>query len=150
MAQSWQSPLKTKEYLAMIGDFPDNVPVTVIHMLRFNEQAIYPPSSPHASLEPTSGRDAFWKRYVPAGNTAAQKLGIKPAETLFFSDTVTNLLQHNDIPWDVVTARKYESFAVYARYQKSMEYSEWAAPHRDAALKDWSLVACIQGELPKA
>ncbi|OQU95787.1 hypothetical protein CLAIMM_01958 [Cladophialophora immunda] len=150
MPQPRQAPLKTKDYLAMIGIFPDDVPVTVVHMLRFNEQALYPPSSPHASLPPTSGRDAFWTRYVPAGNTAAQKLGVKPAETLFFSDTVTNLLRHNDTPWDVVTARRYESFAVYARYQTSREYSEGAAPHRDAALKDWSLVACIQGELPKA
>ena len=126
----------------MVGDFPDSKPVAVVHMLCFNETAIYPSNSPHASAKPTSGRDAFWERYVPAGNRVAEQLGVKPAETLFFSQSVANLLHHNYVNWDVVTVRKYESFAEYARYQKSREYLDQAAPHRDAALKNWSLVAC--------
>lgn len=142
MALSIQSPIKTKDYLSMVGDFPENEPVAVVHMLCFNEIATYPSTSPHASAKPISGRDAFWELYVPAGNRVAEQLGVKAAETLFFSNSVVNLLQHNDVKWDVVTVRKYESFAEYARYQKSKGYLEQAAPHRDAALKNWSLVAC--------
>lgn len=137
------------ERLPLAGrHFPDNVPVTFIHMLRFNSTAIYPPSSPYASLEPVSGRDAFYQRYVTAGSAAAQEVGIMPAETRFFSTSVTNLLLHNDVPWDVVTIRKYESFGDYARYQASKAYTEMAVPHRDAALRDWSLVACVEEQPP--
>lgn len=149
MADSSYSPLKTKDYRSLVGQFPDNVPITVVHMLRFHPTAIYPPSSPYTSLEPVSGRDAFWKRYVPAGTAAAQKIGIKPAEVRFFSASVTNLLLHNDVPWDVVTARTYGNFADYARYQDSKAYTETAVPHRDAALRDWSLVVCIEEEPPR-
>jgi hypothetical protein len=149
MANSSHTSIKTKDYLSLVGQFPDNVPVTVIHMLCFNSTAIYRPSSPYASLERVSGRDAFYQRYIPAGSAAAKEVGITPAETCFFSTSVTNLLLHNDKPWDMVAARKYESFADYARYQASKAYIERAAPHRDAALKDWSLVACIEEEPPK-
>lgn len=149
MANSSHTSIKTKDYLSLVGQFPENVPVTVVHMLCFNPTAIYLPSSPYASLERISGRDAFFQRYVPAGSAAAQEVGITPAQTSFFSTSVTNLLLHNDIPWDIVTARKYESFADYARYQKSKAYAERAVPHRDAALRDWSLVACIEEEPPK-
>ena len=149
MADLSYSPFKTKNYLSLVGQFPDNVPITVFHMLRFHPTAIYSPSSPYASLEPVSGRDAFYQRYVPAGTAAAQGTGIKPAEARFFSASVTNLLTHNDVPWDIVTVRKYESFAEYARYQASKAYTETAVPHRDAALMDWSLVACIEEEPPE-
>ena len=149
MANSSDALIKTKDYLSLVSQFPDNVPVTVIHKLRFKPTAIYPPSSPYASLEPVSGHDAFYQRYVPAGNAAAQEVGITPGETRFYSAFVTILLLHNDIPLDVVTARKFENFASYARYQASKAYTEKAAPHRDAALRDWSLVACIEEEPPK-
>lgn len=143
-------PIKTKDYLSLVKNFPPNVPVTLIHMLRFHDIAIYPPSSPHASLESMTGRDAFYKRYVAAGNAAAQQVGITPAETKFCSASVTSLLLGlNDVPWDVVTARKFASFEEYARYQMSRSYQENAVPHRDAALKDWSLVALVEEEPPK-
>ena len=150
MANSSYSPIKTKDYLSLVDQFPENVPITVIHMLRFKPIAIYSPSSPYASLEPVSGRDAFYQRYVPAGTAAAQEAGIAPAEARFFSTSVTNLLHQNDIPWNIITARKYGSFADYARYQASKAYTETAVPHRDAALSDWSLVACIEEEAPKS
>jgi len=149
MANPSSTPLKTKDYLSLVDHFPANVPITVFHMLRFNTTANYPPSSPHVTLEPVSGREAFYQRYGPAGSVAAQEVGIKPAETRFFSTAVTNLLLHNDIPWDVVAVRRYESFADYARYQASKAYTETAVPHRDAALRDWSLVACVEEEPPK-
>ena len=146
MAASSYIPLKTKDYSSLVDQFPSNKPITLIHMLRFNPTAIYPSSSPYASLEPISGRDAFYQRYVPAGNAAVLEVGIAAAETRFFSTSVTNLLLNHDVSWDVVAVRKYESFAAYARYQTSKAYTEMAVPHREAALKDWSLVACTEEE----
>lgn len=148
MAATSYSPIRTKDYLALVDQVPANVPVTVIHMLRFNPTAIYAPSSPHASLPPISGRDAFYQRYIPAGTAAAKEVGIKAGKSHFFSARVTNLLVHNDVPWDVVAVRTYESFGEYALYQASKEYTENAVPHRDAALLDWSLVACAEDEYP--
>lgn len=143
-------PIQTKDYLSLVENFPPDVPVTLVHMLRFHDMANYPPSSPHASLEPMTGRDAFYKRYVAAGNAAAKEVGITPAETQFYSASVTSLLLgYNDVPWDVVTARKFSSFGEYARYQMSRPYKENAVPHRDAALRDWSLVALVEEEPPK-
>ncbi|KAK3386465.1 hypothetical protein B0H63DRAFT_136865 [Podospora didyma] len=149
MATATASSFKTKDYLSLVGQFPENVPVVVIHFLRFHPVAIYPPDSPFASLEPISGRDAFYKRYAPAGTAAAKEVGIAPGESRFFSASVTSLLLHSDVPWDIVTARKFASFADYAKYQASKQYQENAVPHRDAALQDWSLVACIEEEPPK-
>lgn len=150
MATSPYRPIKTKDYLSLVDQFPPNVPVTLVHMLRFHDIASYPPSSPHASLEPMTGRDAFYKRYVTFGNAAAQEVGITPAETKFYSASVTSLLLgHNDVAWDVVTARKFSSFEEYARYQTSSAYIENAVPHRDAALRDWLLVALVEEEPPK-
>ena len=147
MADSTHTPVKTKDYLSLVNQFPDNVPVTLIHMLHFNATAIYPPSSPYASLEPVSGRDVFFQRYMPAGSAAAQEVDIAPAETRLFSASVTNLLLHADsVPWDVVAVRRYQSFTDYARYQASEAYKQRAMPHRDAALRDWSLVACVEEE----
>lgn len=148
MTPTTYTPIRTKDYLSLVDDFPDNVPVTVVHMLRFNPTAIYPASSPHASLAPISGRDAFYQRYIPAGTAAAQEFGIQAGESRFFSTTVTNLLIHNDTPWDVVAVRAYKTFGEYARYQASQQYKENAVPHRDAALMDWSLVACVEDEYP--
>lgn len=144
MANFLYTSIKTKDYLSLVGQFSEYSPVTVFHMLRFNSTAIYPPSSPYASLAPVSGRDAFYQRYVTAGIAAAQEVGIKPAETRFFSTSVTNLLLHNGVPWDVIAIRKYESFGDYARYQASKAYTDMAVPHRDATLRDWSLVACVE------
>ncbi|PVI02176.1 hypothetical protein DM02DRAFT_613140 [Periconia macrospinosa] len=149
MADTSYTPIKTKDYLSLVGKFPDNAPITVVHMLQFNDVAIYPESSPHASLDPVSGRDAFYHRYIPAGAAAAQEVGITPAETRFFLTTVVNLLPHNDVAWDVVAARRYQSFSDYARYQASEAYTKNAVPHRDAALKNWSLVACLDQDVPK-
>ena len=97
MAQSSSTPIKTKDYLSLVDQFPVDVPVTIIYMFRFKSTAVYPPSSPYASLESVSGREAFYQRYVPAGIAAAQEVDITPGETLFSSTSVTNLLSHNDI-----------------------------------------------------
>ncbi|KAF1993534.1 hypothetical protein P154DRAFT_527698 [Amniculicola lignicola CBS 123094] len=149
MADTPYTPLKTKDYLPLADKFPANAPITVVHMLQFHEVAKYPPSSPHGSLAPVTGREAFHQRYMPAAAAAAQEVGITPAETRFFFTSVVNLLSHNgDVAWDVVAARRYQSFGEYARYQASEAYTTNAVPHRDAALKNWSLVACLEQDVP--
>lgn len=149
MADSLDTPIRRKIYLSLVSRFPDDVPVTVLHALRFRSTAIYPPSSPYASLEPISGRDAFYQRYIPVSNAAAKEVGLTPGETRFYLTFSIALLFQNDIPWDVVTARSFESFASYTRYQASKAYTEKAVPHRDAALRDWSLIARGKEEPPK-
>ncbi|KAB2098609.1 hypothetical protein AG0111_0g13160 [Alternaria gaisen] len=149
MADIPYTPIKTKDCLSLVDKFPANTPITVVHMLQFHDVAKYPPSSPHASLAPVSGREAFYQRYMPAGAAAAQEVGITAAETRFFFTSVANLLPHNgNVAWDVVAARRYRSFGEYARYQASEAYTTNAVPHRDAALKNWSLVACLEQDVP--
>ncbi|PVH87800.1 hypothetical protein DL98DRAFT_525091 [Cadophora sp. DSE1049] len=148
MADLTYTPIKTKDYLSLLDQFPRDTPITVLHLLHFHPIAIYPQSSPHASLPSISGRDAFYTRYVPAGILAAQEAHITPGETKFFSSTVMNLLLQNDTPWDVVTVRTYRNFEEYARYQASDMYKEMAVPHRDAALKGWEVVVCVEGVHP--
>ena len=152
------NPIKTKDYLSLLDQVPAHTPITVIHMLRFNSTTMYPPDSPFNNLPPVSGRSAFYDRYVPAGNAAAREAGIAPAETRMYSSFVMNLLagrdgegsdgNYGERQWDVVTARRYASFEDYARYQASGAYQELARPHRDAALRDWSLVCCVEEEPP--
>lgn len=147
MAAPAYQPIRTKDYLALIKDVPSDGPVTVIHKLRFNPTAIYDPSSPHASLPPISGRDAFYQRYIPNGVAAAKTAGIKAGESKYFSTRVTNLIEGGE-EWDVVAVRTYETFSEYARYQAGKEYQENAVPHRNAALANWALVACVEDDYP--
>ncbi|KAK0113905.1 hypothetical protein ONS95_014148 [Cadophora gregata] len=148
MSAPTYTPIQTKNHLSLIDQFPSNTPITVLHLLHFHPVALYPASSPHASLPPISGRDAFYTRYVPAGILAAQECGITPGETKFFSGTVMSLLRDSETPWDVVTMRTYRSFEEYARYQASELYRENAVPHREAALKGWEVLVCVEGVHP--
>ncbi|KAH7383001.1 hypothetical protein BKA64DRAFT_683663 [Cadophora sp. MPI-SDFR-AT-0126] len=142
------APIQTKDYLSLISQFPSDVPITVLHLLHFHHLAIYPPQSPYAPLSPISGRDAFYQLYVPAGILAAQEADITPGETKLFSGTVMNLRKDNGTPWDVVTMRTYKSFGEYATYQASEMYRIRAVPHREAALKNWEVMVCVEGVHP--
>lgn len=152
MATFPSQPLITKDYNAISNSFPNDKPVTVIHLMRFNAVANYPVTSPHhptrTGQEQRSGREAFFDHYLPAAERAVVASAIPPPTTHFFSTSVTSLLPHSDIPWDVSAVRQFSSFAAYTAYQTSREYVEDAAPHRAAALADWTLVACIQGSFP--
>lgn len=59
-----------------------------------------------------------------------------------------NLRKDDDTPWDVVTMRTYRNFEEYVRYQASEMYRENAVPHREAALKGWEVVVCVEGVHP--
>jgi hypothetical protein len=126
--------------------------VTIIHLIHFNIMAQYQLDSPHhptaTGEQAISGRSAFFDRYLPAAERAVEASNIDPPVTHFFSTNVTNLLPHNDIAWDVAAVRQFCSFAAYTTYQTSREYVEYAVPHREAALADWSLVACIGEGFP--
>lgn len=152
MATSPSQPLQTKDYNAISNSFPNDKPITVIHLMRFNAVADYPMTSLHrpnaTGAEQRSGRTAFFEHYLPAAERAVAASAIPPPTTHFFSTSVTNLLPHDDRSWDVAAVRHFSSFTAYAAYQTSRVYVEEAAPHRAAALADWSLVACVEGSFP--
>jgi hypothetical protein len=152
MAEYASQYLTTKDYSAISTSFSDDKPVIVIHLMRFNAVANYPVTSPHhptrLGQKQRSGREAFFDHYLPAAQRAVVASAISPPTTHFFSTSVTSLLPHNDIPWDVSAVRQFSSFAAYTKYQTSQVYVEEAAPHRAAALADWTLVACVESNFP--
>lgn len=108
--------LRIEDYISFVHRVPNDVPFTVIHMLHSRNVAVDAPSFcflPRCFLEEPS----------PAGVAAIREAGIAPAETRFFSASSTNLPLHKFALCDVVTARRYENLASYAKNEAMKAYA---------------------------
>lgn len=128
--------LDPNDLAAASASFPADAPLVMINMLRFRDQAWYPEPS---TLEPCTGRVAYFDRYVPAFATTVQPFGA--TELLFAGDVVARLVGPTHELWDAVALVRYDSFAVFRRLVIDPAYLDQAEPHRNAALADWRLHA---------
>ena len=128
--------LNPDDLAAASATFPADVPLVMINLLRFREQAQYPGPS---DLEPCTGRAAYFDRYVPAFAKTVEPIGA--TELLFAGDVVARLVGPPDELWDAVALVRYDSFAVFRRLVTDPAYLDQAEPHRSAALADWRLHA---------
>ena len=62
----------------------------------------------------------------------------------FVSDAQMNIITGDKEEWDIVALIKYESSAAFRAIAGSKEYEEQAAPHREAAIKEWKLIATTE------
>lgn len=123
--------------LAAAADaFPSDVPVVMINLLRFRDRADYPHPS---GLEPCTGREAYFERYIPAFNRTVEPIG--ETELLFAGDVEARLVGPVDEAWDAIALVRYADFGVFGRLVTDAAYLDQAEPHRSAALADWRLHA---------
>lgn len=125
------------------GSIPDEAPCVMLNLLRYRERADYGEKSDAPAC---SGREAYFKRYVPAfGRLAAA--GIAP---VWIGRVAAALVAPTNEHWDDVALVRYPSFRAFRDLVESDAYREQAQPHRLAALAEWRLIASVEMSMPDA
>ena len=118
---------------------PENTPFVMLNLLRYKEQADY---GNNTELPPCSGREAYYKRYVPAfAKIAAKSENTKNFKPAFVGSVLASLVGSDDEPWDDVVLVEYGNYAAFREVAENPDYEREAAPHRRAALENWRLIA---------
>ncbi len=120
---------------------PEDVPVTMLNLLRYRVQADY---GDRAGEAPCTGREAYFQRYVAAFN---QVEGAKETKVIWFGTALANVIAPAGEHWDDIVLVEYPSFAAFRRIVESADYKTHAEHHRAAALEDSRLIAATQTSL---
>ena len=127
---------------AAAKDIPSDKPIIMLNLLRFNNQAAYPASSPHSSC---TGREAYLTRYREAFQSVAASLGIT-ATPIYVGVVHGSLLAGKNVSekFDMMALVKYEDFGDLRRILESEEYVSVAQVHHHAALESWRFYATTE------
>mgnify|MGYP006420852977 CR=1 FL=1 len=129
----------TRESLESLQQsIPMDKPVTMLNLLRFNEQAAYPSDSDHS---PCSGRDAY-HRY---SETAAAKLDEIGAKPIWMGRALASVIAPEGEQWDEVLLVRYPSGEAFFQMLGMPDYQA-ATVHRTAALADARLIATVEAD----
>lgn len=112
---------------------PKDKPVTMLNLLRFNDEARYPADSGETSC---SGREAY-ARY---SRVALEKLKAIGARPVWMADAFASVIAPDGEQWDEVLLVEYPSGAAFLQMLGMPDYQA-ATIHRTAALADSRLIA---------
>jgi uncharacterized protein (DUF1330 family) len=104
----------------------DHTPFVMLNLLRF---------------EPEGGRERYFGHYLPAFRAIAARHAIHDIAPIWMGEVRTMLAGPAEETWDAVLLVRYPSLAAFRTIVDSEAYRSDAAPHREAALRDWRLVA---------
>ncbi len=113
---------------------PHDVPIVMLNLLRFREQAAYASSAAGA---PCTGREAYHLRYAPAVAPVIERHG---ARMSWLGPVLGNLIAPPEERWDEMMLVEYPSFSVFRAMIADPDYQA-AVHHRMAALEDSRLIA---------
>lgn len=125
------------------ADFPIDKPVFMLNLLQFYDRAQYPEGSKHT---PCSGREAWVVRYTAEFGRLATEAG--GFELIYLGLPASEIVGEDGEKWDAVVLVKYTNIETFRTAIGSDKYVATAAQHRDAALKDWKLIASVQAAIP--
>ena len=120
---------------------PKDSSVIMLNLVRYNERAEY---GDRTDITPCSGREAYLQRYAPAFNRVAEAEGVQGISVLYLGTVAALLVAQADEHWDEIALVEYPSFVAFRRVVDSPRYAMEAAIHRQAALKDWRLIATLK------
>ncbi|KAI9040682.1 uncharacterized protein KD926_007762 [Aspergillus affinis] len=126
------------------ADLPKDKPIFMLNLLRFYDQAHYPKGSKHS---PCSGQEAWVARYVTEFRRLATEAG--GFELIYLGLPASKIVGEDGEKWDAVVLVKYTNIETFRKTLGSDDYAAIAAEHRDAALKDWKLIASTQVIIPE-
>lgn len=135
----------TAEAVQAAAAIPEDSPIHMVNLLRYRDRADY---GDRTDIEPCSGREAYHQRYVPAFGRIASAEGLDGIKPAWFGAVLAHIVASPDEQWDDVAIVEYPSFAAFRRVVESPAYQAEAAPHREAALDDWRLIAATAVTLP--
>ncbi|KAJ5833630.1 hypothetical protein N7474_001941 [Penicillium riverlandense] len=121
------------------ADFPEDKPVFMLNLLQFYDKAQYPEESKHS---PCSGQEAWVVRYITDFRRLATDAG--GFELVYLGLPASKIVGEDSENWNAVVLVKYPSIQTFRRTLGSDDYAATAAEHRDAALRDWKLIATTQ------
>ncbi|WP_339489221.1 DUF1330 domain-containing protein [Pseudomonas sp. EL_65y_Pfl2_R95] len=123
----------SREQLAEFAErMPDNMPILMLNLLRFNPQADYPKGSEHA---PCTGQQAY-KIY---SKTALQKVQGVGGSVELLANAHVALIAPSDEHWDQLLLVRYPSKQAFLSMISDPQYQA-ATQHRTAALADSRLI----------
>ena len=118
---------------AFLHEPDDGKPIVMINLLRYREQAAYPPDF---KAEPCSGREAYG-RYAEVALKMVAAVGGRP---LWAGSVSGSVIAPDTEAWDDAALVQYPSRAAFARMIARPDYQE-VVVHRTAALEDSRLIA---------
>jgi uncharacterized protein (DUF1330 family) len=122
-----------------IDELPKNVPVVMLNLLRFKDEAQYPRKYPHPAC---SGAEAY-QRYSDA---LMGYLAEVDGEVLSYGKALSPLIAPDGEDWDAMLLVRYPSADAFKGMMSAPGYHQ-ATVHRTAALDDSRLIACETTEL---
>lgn len=122
-----------------IDELPKSVPVVMLNLLRFKDEAQYPPKYPNPAC---SGAEAY-QRYSDA---LAGYLVEAGGEVLSYGKALSPLIAPDGEDWDAMLLVRYPSADAFKGMMSAPGYHQ-ATAHRTAALDDSRLIACETTEL---
>ncbi|WP_010488019.1 DUF1330 domain-containing protein [Pseudomonas sp. S9] len=123
----------SREQLAEFAErMPDNTPILMLNLLRFNAQAAYPEGSSHA---PCSGQQA----YAIYSKTALGKVQGVGGNVELLAAAHVALIAPADEHWDQMLLVRYPSKQAFLSMINDPTYQA-ATVHRTAALADSRLI----------
>jgi hypothetical protein len=115
-----------------------NGPVTMLNLLRFRDDVIYPEGFENPKPTP---RAAYYEGYAGAFREVAKGLEILDIELIFRGGIAAALVASPDDRWDDVVLVRYRNFDSLRTILESPDYKRLADPHRRAAVRDWRFYA---------
>lgn len=104
----------------------DRTPLVMLNLLRF---------------QPEGGRERYFGHYLPAFRAIAARHAFHDIAPIWKGEVCTIFAGPAEETWDAVLLVRYPSLAAFRTIVDSEAYRSDAAPHREAALLDWRLVA---------
>lgn len=126
--------------LDAINNLPENTPIYMLNLVKLHAAAQYPASS---AMPACTGAQAYLTRYIPAFRKIAHDLG-DIAEPIYAGHEPVNVIALPGESWDLVALVKYRDVEAFKAVTRSQEYKETAAPHREAAIKEWKLIGSVK------
>ncbi|KAL5044248.1 hypothetical protein BDW71DRAFT_209460 [Aspergillus fruticulosus] len=120
------------------ANFPEDEPVFMLNLLQFYDQAQYTEGSTYS---PCSGQEAI-VRYATEFRILATEAG--GFELAYLGLRASYIVGEDSEKWDAVVLLRYTNIEIFRKTLGSDDYAATAVERRDAALKDWKLIASFQ------
>ncbi|MCB9625932.1 MAG: DUF1330 domain-containing protein [Sandaracinaceae bacterium] len=124
-----------ESFRSLSRDVPADVPIVMLNLLRFRDEAAYPSGSEHSAC---SGREAY-ARYGAHAFSAVKAAG---GEVVFAGSALAYPIAPPDERWDEVLLVAYPSVRAFFQMVMAPDYQAQSV-HRTAALLDARLI-CTQ------
>lgn len=124
-------PIDSAALDRVAATLPADAPVFMLNLLRFHP----------------GGRERWFTDYIGAFRRIAADMGLEGIGPVWNGTGIATVAGPADETWDAIVLVRYPALAVFRAIVESDRYRAEAAPHREASVSDWRLIA--QTEQPR-